>query len=136
MTPSAEDRRVPLSISMLPSRLFLAFVALLIVALSSQPSLKPPFHLFPHQDKVFHFIEYAGLALALVLNADIFGKRPGRNMFCFGLAWAVADEIHQHFVPGRHCSVLDIAADAAGLMAGILLFTALLRRFSSKEGRG
>jgi VanZ family protein len=116
-----------------PSRLFLLLVALLIPVLSHQPSLKPPFELFPFQDKVFHFVEFGGLALALVLNKDLFRKLKRRTgMICFGILWAAADEAHQYFVPGRDCSFQDFLADGAGLVAGILLFSAL---FAAKEKR-
>ncbi len=118
----------------IPGRLFLLLVAFLIVALSHRPSLKPPFELFPHQDKVFHFCQFGGLALALVLNADLFGvNRTRTKMAAAGLFWAAADEIHQYFVPGRFCSPGDLAADALGLAAGIILFSALFSR-GKKEG--
>ncbi len=111
----------------IPARLFLLLVAFLIAALSHQPSLKPPFELFPHQDKVFHMCQFGGLALALVLNVDLFGKnRTRRKMLAAGLFWAATDELHQHFVPGRFCSLGDFAADALGLVLGILLFSALI----------
>jgi VanZ family protein len=114
------------SLGKIPSRLFLVFTALLIVALSDQPSLRPPFELFPHQDKLFHFIEFGGFALALMLNRDLFGgNRPRVKMAVAGMVWALADEIHQSFVPGRNCSVQDFLADSVGLLAGILLFSAL-----------
>lgn len=110
----------------IPSRLFLVFTSLLIVALSDQPSLKPPFELFPHQDKLFHFAEFGGLALALMLNRDLFGRnRPRIKMALSGMIWALADEIHQSFVPGRNCSVSDFLADSLGLLVGILIFSAL-----------
>lgn len=111
----------------IPSRLLLLLVMLLVPVLSHQPSLKPPFELFPHQDKVFHLIEFGGLALAMVLNRDLFSKAGDlRGMAVLGLIWAVLDEVHQSFVPGRDCSLQDLAADAVGLAAGILLFSTLL----------
>lgn len=33
----------------------------------------------------------------------------------------VADEVHQHFVPGRTMAVTDMALDAAGALIGVLL---------------
>jgi len=111
----------------IPSRLFLLLVTLLIPVLSHQPSLKPPFELFPHQDKVFHLIEFGGLALAMVINRDLFSKVGSMwGMAASGLLWASLDEFHQSFVPGRDCSLQDLAADAVGLSLGLLLFSALL----------
>lgn len=120
----------------IPMRLFLMFVALLIAVLSHQPSLKPPFQLFPFQDKLFHMIEFGGLSLALVLNSDVFSrwKKPALAMLLSGAVWAVFDEIHQSVVPGRDCSAGDVFADLAGLLVGILLFSSIFAgRKTSKE---
>lgn len=103
-------------------RAFLAAVAIAIAWLSHQPSLTPPFQLFPHQDKVFHFIQFAGLGFALHVNRDIWKGRRFLFSFLAGFVWAVLDEIHQHFVPGRNCDVLDLAADTAGLLASLAVF--------------
>lgn len=108
-------------------RLFLVSVSLLIVYLSHQPSLKPPVELFPHQDKVFHMIEFGGLGLALVLNTDLFGKRYKRSrMIVSGICWALLDEFHQSFVPGRDSSFQDAFADIAGLILAIWLFSRVI----------
>ncbi len=113
-------------------RLFLISVALLIVYLSHQPSLKPPLELFPHQDKLFHMVEFGGLGLALVVNSDLFGKKRRKYRMAFsGIGWAVLDEIHQFFVPGRFCSFQDVLADTAGLLLALWLFSRL--RSKSKD---
>lgn len=112
----------------IPARLFLLLVALLIPVLSHQPSLKPPFELFPHQDKLFHFLEFGGLALTMVLNRDLFRRLKNRwGMAASGMVWAALDEVHQSFVPGRDCSVQDLTADVVGLAVGVLLFSAIFR---------
>ncbi|MFQ6057200.1 MAG: VanZ family protein, partial [Methanosarcinales archaeon] len=33
--------------------------------------------------------------------------------------YGIADEIHQHFVPGRDCSGLDMIANFAGSLLGV-----------------
>ncbi len=38
-----------------------------------------------------------------------------------GIAYAATDELHQHFVRGRHAAFRDVAIDAAGVLAGLLL---------------
>ena len=114
-------------------RIFLVCVALLVVYLSHQPSLKPPLELFPHQDKLFHMIEFGGLGLALVVNADLFGKKSKKfRMIYAGVAWALLDELHQSFVPGRDCSLQDVFADAAGLLIGVLLFSYMCTKMGRK----
>jgi hypothetical protein len=72
--------------------------------------------------KVAHAGEYAVLGL-LLLRAL---ARPWAA-FLLGVAYAVTDEIHQAFVPGRAGSPLDVAIDAAGVAAGVLVGLRLLR---------
>lgn len=122
----------------IPRRIFLITVALLVVYLSHQPSLKPPLELFPHQDKLFHMLEFGGLGLALVFNSDLFGKKTQRiRMISAGVIWALLDELHQSFVPGRDCSLQDVFADIAGLLIAVMLFsymcTKVGRRVSSPQ---
>ena len=66
--------------------------------------------------KIAHFCEYAILG-ALLLRA------LGREVpaIAAGVAYAATDELHQHFVAGRHAAVRDVAIDAAGVLAGVLL---------------
>ena len=66
--------------------------------------------------KTAHALEYAILG-ALLVRA----LRMNRLSFALGLAYAVSDEIHQTFVPGRAGSPVDVAIDAVGLAAGVAL---------------
>lgn len=42
-----------------------------------------------------------------------------------GIAYAVSDEVHQHFIPGRSGAILDVGFDALGLVAGVVVFRRL-----------
>jgi VanZ family protein len=66
--------------------------------------------------KLAHFGEYAVLGFLLV-------RAVGREPLAVGLgiAYAGSDELHQHFVRGRHAAVRDVAIDAAGVLLGVLL---------------
>jgi len=66
--------------------------------------------------KIAHFSEYAILG-ALLLRA--LGR--AEVAVAAGVAYAATDEWHQHFVPGRHAALRDVAIDAAGVLAGVLL---------------
>jgi VanZ family protein len=66
--------------------------------------------------KLGHFCEYAVLGV-LLLRAT--GREPVAA--AAGVAYAASDELHQHFVPGRHAAFRDVAIDAAGVLAGLLL---------------
>jgi VanZ family protein len=64
-----------------------------------------------------HMTEYAILG-ALVLRA----LEREAAAFLAGVAYAVTDELHQHFVSGRHSSPVDVSIDAVGVLIGVLLF--------------
>ncbi len=66
--------------------------------------------------KLAHFAEYAVLGLLLV---RALGREP--LAAAAGVAYAATDELHQHFVRGRHAAFRDIAIDAADVLAGLLL---------------
>ena len=63
-----------------------------------------------------HMTEYAILG-ALLLRAV--GREPAA--FLLGVAYAVTDEIHQHFVSGRHASPVDVSIDSVGVLLGVLV---------------
>ncbi|MFN0155507.1 MAG: VanZ family protein [Gaiella sp.] len=70
-----------------------------------------------------HVVEFAILG-ALLLRA---ARRPVVAVL-LGVAYAVSDEIHQHFVPGRQGTPLDVLIDTAGVVAGVALYSRLCRR--------
>ena len=84
-------------------------------------------------DKLLHGVEYAGLAALLVLGLTHLGTmRLHRAMLLAILlasAYGATDELHQYFVPGRSCDVLDWLADTVGALVGGLLAVPFLRRW-------
>ena len=87
-----------------------------------------------------HFLEY--LALGLCLRMAFGGRaedRPRLNAafpaWLIGAAYAVTDEIHQIFVPGRSGQVKDVLLDAAGVLAGVLIAAAALKRAGAAGAR-
>ena len=67
-----------------------------------------------------HMTEYAILG-ALLLRA--FGRAT--PAIAVGIAYAATDELHQHFVRGRHASPLDVLIDAVGVALGVYVFQRL-----------
>ena len=67
-----------------------------------------------------HLVEYALLggllwrAMGLTFRLDA----PGLYIWAFSLSslYAVSDELHQAFVPGRTASLLDLGLDALGIL--------------------
>jgi VanZ family protein len=91
--------------------------AALIFALSSIPSLSTGLGVWDEVlRKGAHATEYAILGVLLF-------RALGRELpsLLLGIAYAVTDEVHQHFVQGRHASPFDVAFDAAGVAVGLLL---------------
>ena len=94
--------------------------AALIFALSSIPGLNSGLGTWDLVlRKCAHVTEYAILG-ALLLRA--LGSELAAA--AWGIAYAVTDEIHQHFVPGRQGAPMDVAIDALGVVVGV----AILRR--------
>ena len=87
-------------------------------------------------DKLAHALLYAGLG-ALAVRALARGRWAGvgslalAGSILLATLYGVTDEIHQRFVPGRQCDVVDLAADAGGAAAAAAALWAwsIIRRF-------
>lgn len=88
--------------------------------------------------KTAHFGEYGVLGM-LLFGALSTHRMDGRfRLFLAGwlcLLYALSDEIHQAFVPGRGPGLLDVCLDFAGAMTGILLLWGILRAVSQRRER-
>lgn len=101
----------------------LAFMAAIFVA-SGIPNLGP----LPANtsDKVAHFVAY-GLLGALLARAFAgtvwagYTRHTVRQAWVIATLYAVTDELHQAFVPGRTPSVGDWVADAMGAALGAVV---------------
>lgn len=71
--------------------------------------------------RLAHVVEYAGLTVWLY-RALAF-ERGRKRLYALSLggalAYALLDEIHQAFVPGRICSLVDVAWDLVGALAAL-----------------
>lgn len=78
--------------------------------------------------KGVHFIAYGVLGL-LFMRALVAGgmtpRRAGYLAIVLATVYAMTDELHQAFVPGRSASGLDVGLD----FAGAAIFTLLARRY-------
>ncbi|MFH1339187.1 MAG: VanZ family protein [Candidatus Omnitrophota bacterium] len=84
--------------------------------------------LFACQDILFHIFEYAllGLLLSRALKNSRFGfSGNAAGLFLailVSLLYAVSDEFHQSFVPGRESSLFDVLADGLGIVLGAVIY--------------
>ena len=81
--------------------------------------------------KAGHFSEYLllGISFMVSVKAILWRKQEQWKSFLWryaliawaaGTVYAVSDEFHQSFVPGRSCELRDICIDAAGVLVGVL----------------
>ena len=80
--------------------------------------------------KTAHFMEYALLAAAWVLHFVV--RKKGYHIgaylsILFTSLYAVTDELHQTFVPGRSGQISDVLLDSCGAVTGALLFLSLIK---------
>jgi len=96
--------------------------ACLIFAFSGVPSLGTDLGVWDTVlRKLAHAAEYAILAVLLTRALSPAAAWLG------AVAFAVSDEFHQAFVPGRAARPLDVAIDATGALVGLLVWRRLRR---------
>ena len=84
--------------------------------------------------KTAHFTIFAALGFFAFLTSG------QKKLLCKGTAavlifcglYAVSDELHQYFVPGRACMLRDMLLDTCGSLAGIAAALAAVKIFSRK----
>ncbi len=92
----------------------------LIFFLSAQPNLNTglgTWDLFLR--KLAHMAEF-GLLWLLWWRALGYGH-PALPA-AIAILYAISDELHQHFVPGRNGSAVDILIDTVGVLAGVAAY--------------
>lgn len=89
--------------------------------------------------KAAHFSAYfllGALLFAALALSNV--KSPTAAWLAFGISalYAVSDEVHQLFVDGRSCRLLDIGIDALGALCAvglIVLIRLLIKRIGEKK---
>ena len=82
-------------------------------------------------DKLMHFILYTGFGIVLYLTMHFSGNPILRKyavilVLLIGVLYAISDEIHQSYVPGRSASKADLIADTAGLVFSLIMMPGLI----------
>ena len=96
--------------------------------------------------KTAHFTEYMVLGAVLlpavkewlpaVPESRIVSRKMCLAAWLTGTLYAVTDEIHQYFVPGRSCELRDMCIDSAGVFTGVLIAALILRKRRRREEAG
>jgi hypothetical protein len=109
------------------SLLIAVLIAGFILYISSIPSYGFPtgLGLLP---KVYHLVIFALLAFFLslaIIRKQINNKYLIIIVLLLSIAYAISDELHQSFVPGRHCAIKDVFIDTTGILISIIFYYAL-----------
>lgn len=89
-------------------------------------------------DKVEHFTAY--FILAVILNLammfqnkyTLFKRKAWLFTALIIMSYAALDEIHQLFIPGRDCEILDWVSDSSGVLLGLGLVRILIIYYKYK----
>ena len=79
--------------------------------------------------KSAHAVIYFMLGILLTFSfadMNIKGFQPYIKAFLTGVTYAVSDELHQVFIPGRGPSFKDVMLDSAGIIAAVVLCIAVI----------
>ena len=93
--------------------------------------------------KVAHFAEYAALGLSLMLfftelsgNTQEVLRLGAARGFALCAMYAVSDELHQYFIPGRSMQLSDVLLDWSGSLAAVFFLFVLKKYiYSHREER-
>lgn len=79
--------------------------------------------------KMAHFSIYTLLGFLLMFFINTYPIKVKEKILIsllVGILYAISDEIHQKFVPGRSCQITDVMIDSLGVTLGIFLLLMLL----------
>ncbi|MBR5516046.1 MAG: VanZ family protein [Clostridia bacterium] len=86
--------------------------------------------------KTAHFSAYTILAILIGSSAIPYFEKVRYRLgisFVVGVLYAISDEIHQYFVPGRSCELRDVLIDSAGVTLGCILLFILFKIIENKK---
>ena len=85
--------------------------------------------------KIAHFLCFSFLSVSFWGLFSTFQKLRFPKVYAFiaTVLYAVTDEVHQIFVPGRACEWEDLVTDSAGALVVLLLFSFFALLFRRKK---
>ena len=91
----------------------------------------------PYIRKIAHFSEYAVggiLIFLLILTFEkISPKVRNISSIIITIIYAISDEVHQLFVPGREGKIVDVYIDTLGIITGILFINLIIKVFNKNN---
>ena len=90
----------------------------------------------PYVRKIAHFSEYAVGAILIYLLLYTFPKVSSKirnvSSIIITIIYAISDEIHQLYIPGREGKIVDVYIDTLGIITGVI-FINIIIKFIKKE---
>lgn len=80
--------------------------------------------------KLAHFFLYALGGILILLHINLYkitDKRKVIISWILGTTYAITDEIHQLFVPGRSGEIRDVCIDSLGIVMGITIIILIFK---------
>ena len=85
---------------------------------------------FWNADKLVHFFCFAGFSFWVAFACNIKAYKMTWLPTLVISIWAVTDEIHQSFTPGRDASIFDWLSDTIGAFVGAVIFVWLVTKIA------
>ena len=85
--------------------------------------------LHPIIRKIAHFSIYTVVGFSIMGFMCTFDMKNIFKLlisFGVGVTYAISDEVHQYFIPGRSARILDVCIDSAGVLTGIFILIILI----------
>ena len=86
----------------------------------------PPNVILSFSDKFLHTVGYMALYLSCSVAYPLASLTIRKLTLLLG--YSIMIEVFQHFIPNRGFSLLDILANASGLVLGLIIVVSLTRR--------
>jgi len=107
-------------------------LSITIITLSSMPQPPMPSFSIIGKDKILHFFGFFLHFLTVYIAILCIRQKKDINTIVYALIFcvlfAIADELHQYFVPGRDADIFDLLADFIGIFIGYLLKNTIIKR--------
>ena len=92
-------------------------------------------HIVRKNAHFFLYLVFSFLVMNALRRSGMYGYRMiGLSLFVCVL-YAISDEVHQLFVPGRGAQVKDVLIDSAGAIVGVGLYLVISRIMKSRSTR-
>lgn len=88
--------------------------------------------------KTAHFCIFGMLGILVSSAISTYNLAPRRTLLCsvsLCALYAVSDEVHQFFVPGRACMIRDMLLDTCGALCGVLFVMLVLHLVSKHRNK-